>query len=298
MNGRIYDPSLGRMLSPDPVTQAPEHGQNYNRYSYAYNNPLRHIDPSGFQVEEVRVTARNLSGGGNGSSMGWSFGRSVGSASLLGGQFADDPGAYDSQSWRSTGAEDELGLETPSKKVGDQTDDSKRAVKCINLAGGSCIATVDGVRVIAQRPHDRPDQIRRYPSADASKSNPTLTGYADAGVQVFGGFFGASVSTGLTADTLNPNACSVTTTCIQFGLGIFAGVGGGFGGGLSTEAIRSGTGETFGIFGNIGAFGTAAGGSLTFGGGSAGGVKAFLGVGKGVSGGAQFCRSFLNCLRN
>ena len=37
------------MLSPDPVTQAPENGQNYNRYSYAYNNPLKYSDPSGFE---------------------------------------------------------------------------------------------------------------------------------------------------------------------------------------------------------------------------------------------------------
>jgi RHS repeat-associated protein len=51
MNGRIYDPRLGRMLSPDPVTQAPENGQNYNRYSYAYNNPLKYTDPSGFVAD-------------------------------------------------------------------------------------------------------------------------------------------------------------------------------------------------------------------------------------------------------
>jgi len=49
MNGRIYDPRLGRMLSPDPVTQAPENGQNYNRYIYANNNPLKYSDPSGFE---------------------------------------------------------------------------------------------------------------------------------------------------------------------------------------------------------------------------------------------------------
>ncbi|MCB1805743.1 MAG: RHS repeat-associated core domain-containing protein [Candidatus Competibacteraceae bacterium] len=48
MNGRVYSPSLGRMLSPDPVTQAPENGQNYNRYTYASNNPLKHTDPSGY----------------------------------------------------------------------------------------------------------------------------------------------------------------------------------------------------------------------------------------------------------
>jgi len=48
MNGRIYSPSLGRMLSPDPVTFAPEDAQGYNRYSYVLNNPLKNTDPSGF----------------------------------------------------------------------------------------------------------------------------------------------------------------------------------------------------------------------------------------------------------
>jgi RHS repeat-associated protein len=48
MNGRIYDPELGRMLSPDPVVQVPEYSQNFNRYSYVMNNPLNLTDPTGF----------------------------------------------------------------------------------------------------------------------------------------------------------------------------------------------------------------------------------------------------------
>lgn len=48
MNGRIYDPELGRMLSPDPFVQVPEYSQNFNRYSYVMNNPLNLTDPSGF----------------------------------------------------------------------------------------------------------------------------------------------------------------------------------------------------------------------------------------------------------
>ena len=48
MNGRIYDPELGRMLSPDPVVQVPEYSQNFNRYSYVMNNPMNLTDPSGF----------------------------------------------------------------------------------------------------------------------------------------------------------------------------------------------------------------------------------------------------------
>ena len=59
MNGRIYDPKLGRMLSPDPVTQAPENGQNYNRYTYANNNPLKYSDPSGFEFAAAAAACAN-----------------------------------------------------------------------------------------------------------------------------------------------------------------------------------------------------------------------------------------------
>ena len=48
MNGRVYDPLLGRFLSADPHIQAPGDSQSYNRYSYVFNNPLRHTDPSGY----------------------------------------------------------------------------------------------------------------------------------------------------------------------------------------------------------------------------------------------------------
>ena len=33
MNGRIYDPEIGRFLSADPYVQVPEYSQNFNRYS-------------------------------------------------------------------------------------------------------------------------------------------------------------------------------------------------------------------------------------------------------------------------
>lgn len=48
MNGRIYDPTLGRFLQADPHIQAPSNSQSYNRYSYVLNNPLSYTDPSGF----------------------------------------------------------------------------------------------------------------------------------------------------------------------------------------------------------------------------------------------------------
>jgi hypothetical protein len=48
MNGRVYDPVLARFLSPDPDIRSPGDLQNYNRYSYVLNNPLRYTDPTGY----------------------------------------------------------------------------------------------------------------------------------------------------------------------------------------------------------------------------------------------------------
>ncbi len=47
MNGRMYDTDLRRFLSPDNYVQDPSNTQNYNRYQYGYNNPLKYSDPSG-----------------------------------------------------------------------------------------------------------------------------------------------------------------------------------------------------------------------------------------------------------
>ena len=47
MNGRVYDPVLGRFLSADSYVQDAGDSQSYNRYSYVSNNPLNATDPSG-----------------------------------------------------------------------------------------------------------------------------------------------------------------------------------------------------------------------------------------------------------
>ena len=47
MNGRLYDPQIGRFLSPDNYVQLPDLSQSFNRYSYCLNNPLKYTDPDG-----------------------------------------------------------------------------------------------------------------------------------------------------------------------------------------------------------------------------------------------------------
>ena len=47
MNGRMYDPVLGRFLSPDNYVQMPTSTQSFNRYSYCLNNSMKYVDTTG-----------------------------------------------------------------------------------------------------------------------------------------------------------------------------------------------------------------------------------------------------------
>jgi RHS repeat-associated protein len=38
-NARYYDPALGRFISADTIVPNPENPQDWNRYTYARNNP-------------------------------------------------------------------------------------------------------------------------------------------------------------------------------------------------------------------------------------------------------------------
>jgi RHS repeat-associated protein len=48
LNGRVYDPLIGRMMSADPFVPDPLNAQAWNRYSYVINNPLAFTDPNGY----------------------------------------------------------------------------------------------------------------------------------------------------------------------------------------------------------------------------------------------------------
>ncbi|MFA6924935.1 MAG: RHS repeat-associated core domain-containing protein [Bacteroidales bacterium] len=61
MNGRVYDPLVGRFLSPDILVQDATGSQCYNRYSYCVNNPLKFTDPSGYKFDWQWFIDQNLS---------------------------------------------------------------------------------------------------------------------------------------------------------------------------------------------------------------------------------------------
>jgi len=97
-NGRMYDPVLGRMLSPDNYVSLPEHTQGYNRYTYALNNPLIITDPSGDNPVLLFIAfARVLNGAmsaqnGDGFLQGFAIGTATAALSYGVGAVISAPG--------------------------------------------------------------------------------------------------------------------------------------------------------------------------------------------------------------
>jgi RHS repeat-associated protein len=60
LGARLYDPILGRFLSPDSIVPYPLNPQSLNRYSYALNNPSNYTDSNGYYA------ASASDGGGDG----------------------------------------------------------------------------------------------------------------------------------------------------------------------------------------------------------------------------------------
>ena len=53
MNARLYDPKIGRFITPDTVIQFPYSTQGLNRYTYVNNNPLSYTDPTGHSLRSL-----------------------------------------------------------------------------------------------------------------------------------------------------------------------------------------------------------------------------------------------------
>lgn len=79
MNGRMYDPVLGRVISPDNYIQAPDNTQSFNRYNYCFNNPLKYSDPSGDIIfTAITLIAAPFTGGASLAFLPYAIGADVG----------------------------------------------------------------------------------------------------------------------------------------------------------------------------------------------------------------------------
>ncbi len=100
MNGRVYDPTIARFLSADPNIFHPFDSQNFNRYSYTMNNPLKYTDPSGF---DVGFGGHNVGGSEYGENPA-DFGGSSGNGNSIASDEARNiQDAYDNRAVRNDG---------------------------------------------------------------------------------------------------------------------------------------------------------------------------------------------------
>jgi len=109
MNGRIFDPTIGRFLQTDPLVQAPHNLQSWNPYTYVFNNPLTYTDPTGlFSWKKwLRpIAAMVVSVATYGAAVGWLLktalaGNAVAIGAIAGGIAGFAGGAVASGTWRS-----------------------------------------------------------------------------------------------------------------------------------------------------------------------------------------------------
>ena len=89
MNARLYDPMLGRVLQPDIYVANPFFTQDYNRYTYAGNNPLIYKDPTGEFI--IAFIVNGIRGAVNGTGFWKTGGQAIGNHfMIIGGLFTTD----------------------------------------------------------------------------------------------------------------------------------------------------------------------------------------------------------------
>ncbi|MEQ8860347.1 MAG: RHS repeat-associated core domain-containing protein, partial [Pseudomonadales bacterium] len=294
MNGRVYDPRIGRFVSADPIVQFPGFSQSYNRYSYTLNSPLSLVDPSGFMSSDVvegsdgslfgQLSAPNIPG-----SLGGESSQDSERIVLL-NMLAVENGLPWLNDWVDNGGR----LPAPSVATPPVAPARPPGDGCSSPAGCGAVAVASG-KVSCPAPLE-------CAATTGGTNSDLFDGFGPKALQVsielggegFFGVFGASKSTGFLMDPFRFEVCRVQTTCGRVGLGLFLGVGAE--GSISVSApLTTGTVNSTGVFGRIGIGDVSVGGSLNVSDGGVGGVKGLVGVGGGVVLGVQQCESRVTC---
>jgi hypothetical protein len=122
MNGRVYDPVIGRFLSTDPVVAVGGNSQSLNPYSYVQNGTLRFTDPTGFVLSGSLRSYPPVNGSNYGPAIGNICARDPGTcAGIAGDQNVAASLGFSGQDDGSSNMDDGLGGQIPAgwASVGD-----------------------------------------------------------------------------------------------------------------------------------------------------------------------------------
>lgn len=149
MNGRMYDPLLARMLSPDNYVQDLFSSQSFNRYTYCLNNPLKYTDPSGeefvFQNSDGMEYGRARDLGGL-TRADWGFGSDDDLSAYWGDWGASLNAANAEWAWADTKA--------PAAEVGTGGFDHLHMVYPLIASNGSGLITTPGATIVRRELKD------------------------------------------------------------------------------------------------------------------------------------------------
>jgi RHS repeat-associated protein len=127
MNARLYDPILGRFLSPDPYIQAPNNPANFNRYTYCLNNPLKYTDEDGEWIHIVIGAALggigNLIANWNNCNGFWQYVAAFGVGAITGAAVAATGGAVAAAGTTAWGVVANIGVGVLSGAANGATND-------------------------------------------------------------------------------------------------------------------------------------------------------------------------------
>ena len=130
MNGRLYDPLLGRFLSTDNFVQEPGSTQSFNRYSYCLNNPLKYNDPDGEMAWFIPVIVGSVVGAYTGASIQsgtaafWNWSSNCWKGAIVGGILG---GALGFQVSTALWSSNSIAITGLTEKIGEATLFSKAA---------------------------------------------------------------------------------------------------------------------------------------------------------------------------
>jgi RHS repeat-associated protein len=153
MNARLYDPVIGRFLSPAPFIQSSDFTQNYNRYSYAYNNPLIYTDPDG---EWIHTVIGALVGGIANLAMNWknidgfwqgvaAFGVGAGAGAATASSFGASSGVWVGLAASAAGG----AVVSGTNSVIEQTGNNFSGMNNVNWGQVGVSSTIGGVAGLA-----------------------------------------------------------------------------------------------------------------------------------------------------